>query len=106
MDAKTKARMEARSKVLKAMAHPTRLYMVEQLAKGERNVAQLTGMVGADISTVSKHLAILKQAGIVAVRKQGTQAFYSLKAPCVLSFFSCVETVLENNLQEQIALVR
>ena len=104
MDAKNQARLQARARVLKAMAHPSRLYLVELLSNQEQCVADLTRAVGADISTVSKHLSLLKAVGIVEDRKQGTQVFYRLKAPCVLNFFSCVEEVLESNLQEQIKL--
>lgn len=93
MDARTQARLQERVKVIKAMAHPSRLFMVEQLARGERCVCELTAMIGADISTVSKHLAVLKQAGIVADRKEGLQVYYQLKTPCVLQFFDCIEAV-------------
>ncbi|MEW5913689.1 MAG: metalloregulator ArsR/SmtB family transcription factor [Thermodesulfobacteriota bacterium] len=106
MEAKTQMRMEARARVLKAMAHPSRLFMVEQLNKKERCVAELAQAVGADVSTVSKHLSLLKSVGIVDDRKQGTQVFYRLKTPCVLEFFGCVEKVLQTNLQEQIMLVK
>ncbi len=106
MDAENQARLQARARVLKAMAHPSRLYLVELLSNQEQCVAELTKAVGADISTVSKHLSLLKAVGIVEDRKQGTQVFYRLKAPCVLNFFSCVEEVLKNNLQEQIKLVK
>jgi ArsR family transcriptional regulator len=81
--------------MMKALAHPTRLFMVEQLSKGERCVCELRDMVGADISTVSKHLALLKAAGIVADDKRGLQVFYRLKTPCVLGFFACVQQVQE-----------
>ena len=87
---------EARARVIKAMAHPTRLFIVEELSKGERCVCDLTEMVGADVSTVSKHLSLLRSAGIVEDDKRGTQVFYSLKVPCVLNFFTCVESVLES----------
>ena len=87
---------EARARVIKAMAHSTRLFIVEELSKGERCVCDLRDMVGADISTVSKHLSILKNAGIVEDDKRGTQVFYTLKVPCVLNFFTCVESVLES----------
>ena len=106
MDARTLARLEARTRILKALAHPARLFMVEKLGEGERCVADLTEMVGSDMSTVSKHLAILKAAGILADEKRGTQVFYRLAAPCALNFFSCLESVLESNLQTQIQLVR
>jgi len=68
--------------------------MVEELGRGERCVCELTEMVGADISTVSKHLALLKEAGIVQDERRGTQIFYSLRCPCILEFFTCVESVL------------
>ena len=91
----TRRRYEAKARMIKALAHPTRLFMVEELAKGERCVCELRDMVGADISTVSKHLALLKSAGIVADDKRGLQVFYRLKTPCVLGFFDCVEQVQE-----------
>ncbi|MCX7934544.1 MAG: metalloregulator ArsR/SmtB family transcription factor [Planctomycetota bacterium] len=86
--------MEIRARIIKALAHPSRLLMVEELAKGERCVCELTALVGADISTVSKHLAVLKEAGIVTDERRGTQVFYTLRCPCILQFFSCVESVL------------
>ena len=89
----TRKRYEAKAGMMKALAHPTRLFIVEELAKGERCVCELRDMVGADISTVSKHLALLKTAGIVADDKRGLQVFYRLEIPCVLGFFDCVEQV-------------
>ncbi len=106
MDARTQARLEARTRILKALAHPTRLLIVEELGRGERCVADLTGMVGSDMSTVSKHLSILKGVGLLADEKRGTQVFYRLAAPCALNFFSCLESVMEANLQAQILLVK
>jgi len=101
MEPKIKARYEARAKIIKAMSHPTRLFIVDELSKGERCVCELTEMVGDDISTISKHLSILKGVGIVADDKRGTRVFYSLRVPCVLNFFSCVESVLIKNATEQ-----
>jgi ArsR family transcriptional regulator len=106
MDAATQARMEARARILKALAHPTRLFMVDQLAQQERCVAELTAMVGADMSTISKHLSQLKAVGLLEDEKRGTQVFYRLARPCVLNFFSCLEAVMQENLQQQIFLVR
>jgi len=97
LNKKTRQRYETRAKVIKAMGHPTRLFMVDELARGERCVCELRDMVGADISTVSKHLSVLKQAGIVEDEKRGLQVWYSLKVPCILNFFGCVEDVLKAN---------
>jgi DNA-binding transcriptional ArsR family regulator len=105
MDARTQSRFEARARILKALAHPSRLFMVEELSRGERCVCELTEMVGADISTVSKHLSVLKSAGIVAVEKRGMQVYYRLKTPCVLRFFDCIGEVIQNTAQERSELV-
>lgn len=94
MDAKTQARFEARAKVMKAMAHPSRLFIIERLSFGEHCVCELRDMIGADLSTVSKHLSVLKKAGIVDTEKRGVQVFYRLKVPCILNFMNCVEAVL------------
>ena len=104
MDAKTQARFEARARVLKALAHPSRLFMVDVLSHGERCVCELTEMVGSDMSTVSKHLSVLKAAGIVSDEKRGMQVFYNLKMPCVLRFFDCISEVMARSAQEQVDL--
>jgi DNA-binding transcriptional ArsR family regulator len=92
MDDKTKRRLEMRANFLKALAHPTRLFIVEELSRQERCVCELTDMIGADISTVSKHLSILRMAGIIQDDKRGAQVFYSLKTPCILDLFQCIES--------------
>ena len=97
MTEKESIQFAAKAKVLKALAPPTRLWLAEQLADGERCVCEFVDMVDADFSTVSKHLAVLKRGGIVADEKPGKQVFYSLKVPCVLNFMNCVEAVLEGN---------
>ena len=106
MDEKTRMKMEARARIVKAMAHPSRLFIVDELSKGELCVCELTEMVGADISTVSKHLAILREAGIIQSEKQGTKVMYKLRVPCVLNFFSCVESVILANVNEQIEMMK
>ena len=88
-------RLQNRSRILKALAHPSRLLIVEELAEGEKCVCELQAMIGADISTVSKHLAVMKRAGLVEADKRGLQVFYRLLSPCVLNFFKCVESVIE-----------
>lgn len=105
MDAKTKARYDARAKILKAMAHPSRLFIIDQLADGERCVCDLTEMIGADKSTVSKHLSVLKAAGLVRDEKRGLQVFYTLQVPCATSLFSCIEGVVKSNAEAHLAAV-
>ncbi len=101
MNRKTKSLYESRAMIVKALAHPSRLFMVDELARGERCVCELTEMVGDDISTVSKHLAVLKRAGIVEDDKRGLQVWYRLRVPCILKFFGCVEDVLAANARQE-----
>ena len=106
MNADDRALYDARARIVKALAHPTRLFLVDELSRGERCVCELTRMVGADMSTVSKHLAVLRSAGIVEDEKRGSQVFYTLRCPCVLNFFTCVESVLKTNARAGAALAR
>ena len=69
MKSMVKHQHEARAKIIKAMAHPSRLFIIEELSKHERCVGELTDMIGADASTISKHLSVLKNAGLVADEK-------------------------------------
>jgi ArsR family transcriptional regulator len=89
-----RSEMEGRARVMKALAHPSRLFIVDELSRGERCVCELTDMIGADVSTVSKHLAVLREAGLVLDDRRGVQVFYRLRVPCILNFFGCIEAVL------------
>jgi DNA-binding transcriptional ArsR family regulator len=83
-----------KAQIIKAMGHPSRLMMIDALAEGEKCVCELQQIVGSDMSTVSKHLSVLRNAGLVDDRKQGLQVFYSLRVPCIMNFFGCVEAVM------------
>lgn len=99
-------RMEARARVLKALAHATRLFIVERLAEREHCVCHLTEMVGADTSTISKHLSILKNAGLLHSRKHGTIVYYSLSDDCVLQAAACIDRVIQRTIAEQTAFLK
>jgi len=101
MDEKTKRRLEARCRIIKALAHPARLFIVETLKDGERCVCELTELIGSDISTVSKHLSILRNAGVIQDDKRGNQVFYRLRTHCITNFFNCVESVLQESHQSE-----
>lgn len=99
VDTKRLGRFEIRARVVKALAHPTRLFIVDELSRaGERCVCELTEMVGADVSTVSKHLALLKAAGIVQDEKRGSQVYYRLAVRCIAELFGCIESVVRHNV--------
>jgi ArsR family transcriptional regulator len=106
LDDRARARFDARAGVVKALAHATRLALVDELSRGERCVCELHALVGGDLSTVSKHLAVLRAAGVVVDDKRGQQVFYRLRVPCITSFFSCVERVLRATAEDAAALLR
>ncbi len=105
MDEGRKTYLEAKSRVLKALGHPTRLLIAEELGRGERCVCEFVEMAGVDYSTVSRHLNVLKQAGLVEDEKRGKQVFYRLRVPCVLSFMECLEQVIRTGAEERMKMI-
>lgn len=88
------AKVKRRALVLKAMGHPSRIRILELLSKGETCVCDIAPVVGSDMSTVSRHLAVLRNAGIIEDDKRGLNVFYRLATPCVLDFFRCIDKEL------------
>lgn len=89
------------SRIIKAMAHPVRLMIIDALRSGELPFSQINGMFDNDKSTVSKHLLVLKESGIVSSRRSGSDMIYKLEVPCIADSFSCVTSVVENNVRRQ-----
>ncbi len=92
----TDGKYEQMAVIMKAMAHPTRLFILDRLNEREHCVCELKDLIGADMSTVSKHLSVLRNAGIIANRKHNNQVFYNLLCPCVLNMYGCVTEVKKN----------
>ena len=97
----TRQEAEIRAKIIKAMAHPVRLMVIEFLKDRERSFPEIFDLFKLDKSTVSKHLLVLKEAGIVSSRKDGADMMYKLDVPCVTDFFSCITAVIESNVKKQ-----
>ena len=103
----SRQRYHARARIVKALAHPTRLLLLDALQKRDLCVCELSKLAAADQSTVSKHLALLKQVGIVEDRKEGAKTFYRLRCTCLDAFFKCLESTLRQKLRtEQAAIGR
>jgi ArsR family transcriptional regulator len=101
MDEKEEQRLRLKAEVFKAMGHPLRLGVIEFLHQGERCVCEIVEHVGTGMPNVSKHLAILKKAGIVTDRRDGLKMMYRLSMPCSVDFVACVEGVVLGKLDEQ-----
>lgn len=83
--------VEALAGVFKALGHPVRLMMVEMLMDGERCVCELQSGSGRDMSTISSHLNVLKQHGVVVCEQRGKNVYYALACPCLENVFSCLK---------------
>jgi len=83
-----------------ALAHPSRLMILDLLEKTQMSVTEITKAVGADQSTVSKHLTILKEAGLIDARKEGAMSLYRVTCGCLGGFFSCLEVMVVSDIQE------
>jgi DNA-binding transcriptional ArsR family regulator len=86
--------------VIRALAHPIRVAIVDLLKDGEVCVCDIARQVGAERSNVSRHLSVMLKAGVLRTRKDGLQVFYALRTPCILNFLSCATRALEQNLKE------
>ncbi len=91
-----KQEIQRYSQIFKALGHPSRLLIAQRLSQGKCCVCELTELVGADISTVSKHLSVLRNAGIVSSEREGVKIHYQLELPCLGTFLSCVQNFLRN----------
>jgi DNA-binding transcriptional ArsR family regulator len=80
-----------RARVLAALSNPARLKMVVSLSEGEKCVCDMAEEVGLDMSTTSRHLVQLRQAGLLTDERRGNMVFYSLKATCLPSFLECLD---------------
>lgn len=105
MNQKENMMLNAKANIFKALGHPTRLRIAEQLQDGEKCVCEFVDEIGTDFSTVSKHLSVLKQAGIIESEKRGKQVFYRLKFPCIMDISSCVAGVIASQAKALIAMV-
>lgn len=87
-------RIAAQARIFKALGHPSRLLIADALRSGEKCVGDLQALVGGDISTVSRHLAVLRETGIVTSEKRRTSIYYSLAIRCLDSFLACTGDML------------
>lgn len=88
-----------RADILKALGHPVRVLIVDALTAGDQCVCDLNGLVSIDQSGLSRHLGILKRAGIVSDRREGMKVFYHLQTPCILKAFECAVEVVRSGTE-------
>jgi len=102
MNSQEMSKFKIRAEVVKAMAHPTRLFIMHKLAEQRHCVNELHDLLEVDLSTVSKHLTVLRKAGIVIATKEGTQVYYALRVPCIMNCMQCIETLIKKNAEDSL----
>ena len=95
----------AQARIFKALGHPSRLLMVDALREGEKCVCELQALVGAEMSTISKHLAVLREAGVVSAEKRGTSIYYRLTLCCLDTFLQCTGELVERRALSQMEML-
>ena len=95
----------ARARIMKAMASPVRLMIVDELSRGERCMCELQPLFPMNKSTLSRHVAALKNVGIVSERREGVRCFLKLQTPCILNVFDCAMGVIRAEAKRQAKLV-
>lgn len=95
-----------RAGILKALAHPVRVLIVDALTAGDRCVRELNALADIDQSGLSRHLAILKKAGIVRDRREGMKVFYHLETPCILKALACTIEVVKADARRKIRVLK
>lgn len=91
---------EIKADLFRALAHPARIRVLEVLVEGERSVGEMQPLVGIESSHLSQQLAILRRAGVVATRKEGSAVFYALRDPELAELLAVAKRVLINSLSE------
>jgi DNA-binding transcriptional ArsR family regulator len=97
---------EKQAEILKALAHPVRIAILDFLKDGEQCVCHIAEFVGSERSNVSKHLSILVSCGVLESRKEGLNMIYSLKAKCIMEFFHCITNCLKQEAKDSEKLLK
>jgi len=90
--------LKARARVMKALASPVRLKIVDELSRGERCICELQPLFPMNKSTLSRHVAELRNVG---KRREGVRSYLRLLTPCVLNMFDCAMGVIRAEAKRQ-----
>ena len=100
IDAKKQLLFQKQAEIVKAIAHPLRIAILDFLKAGEQCVCDIAEHVGSERSNVSRHLSVMVGAGMLGHRKEGLKVIYRLKTPCILDCFSCITGCLKQQAKD------
>jgi len=91
--------------IFQALAHPTRIAILELLSGGELSAGALIEKLGMEQANVSQHLAVLRAKQLVSNRKAGNQVFYSVRDPIIIEVLSLMRTYFQVHLKEALGML-
>ena len=94
-----------KASLFQALAHPTRIAILELLREGELPAGTIQDRLGVEQANLSQHLAVLRSRQIVPNRKEGNQVFYSLRSPVLLEVLDIMRRSFQTNLTEAIQML-
>lgn len=97
---------EIKSKIIQSMSHPVRLVVIDFLSEGEKAFSEIKALFDYDKSTISKHLSVLKNTGIISSRREGTDVYYKLEMCCFPAFLKCIDSIIKHNVEIQTCCIR
>ncbi len=97
---------QLKSDLFKALGHPLRVQVLEQLVVGERSVGLLADALGCELSNLSQQLGVLRRAGVVVTRREGNSIFYSLREQSTVELLAAAKRMVLTNLTDSHALLR
>ncbi len=94
-----------KTNIIKALANPVRLMIIDCLRDGEKCVCKIVEQLQEEQSNISKSLGILKSNGLIKDRKEGLNVYYRLNLCCINEFFCCLDNIIIENLSQQKELI-
>jgi ArsR family transcriptional regulator len=91
---------EVKADLFRALAHPARVRALELLADGEHSVTELQAAIGIESSHLSQQLGVLRRAGLVTTRREGSTVHYAVKSPLVVDLLGAAKALLLTSLRE------
>jgi len=98
--------LEMKAEVLKALAQPTRLKILELLRSGERCICEIVPAINGEQSNVSRHISLMQKSHLVTTRKDGVKVMVRVRDPKIFEILDSISTVIKKQVNEQSRLVR
>ena len=98
--------LELKAEVLKALAQPTRLKILELLRHGEKCICEIVPAINGEQSNISRHISLMQKSHLVMTRKDGVKVMVKVRDPKIFDILDSITTILKNGMHEQSRLIR